>query len=38
MVRNLEAVINSTKLGRDRLEFTLGRVKQMKERRAASKG
>jgi hypothetical protein len=36
--RNLETVIKSTKFGRDRLEFTLGRVKQMKERRAASKG
>jgi len=36
--RNLETVIRSTKFGRDRLEFTLGRVKQMKERRAASKG
>jgi hypothetical protein len=38
MFRNLETVIKSTKFGRDRLEFTVGRVKQLKERRAASKG
>jgi len=38
MFRNLETVIKSTKFGRDRLEFTLGRVKQLKERRAANKG
>ena len=36
MFRNLETVINSTKFGRDRLEFTLERMKQMKGRRAAS--
>jgi hypothetical protein len=36
--RNLETVIRSTKFGRDRLEFTLGRVNQMKERRAANRG
>jgi hypothetical protein len=38
MFRNVETVINSTKLGRDRLEFTLGRNKQMKEQRATSTG
>jgi hypothetical protein len=36
MFRNLETVITSTKFGRDRLEFTVGRAKQMKEQRAAS--
>ena len=36
--RNLETVIKSTKFGRERLAFTMGRIKQLKEQRAAGKG
>jgi hypothetical protein len=34
---NLEKVIESTKFGRERLKWTLGRVETMKQRRAAAK-
>jgi len=33
---NIEKVINSTKFGRERLKFTLGRVQMQQEKRAAA--
>ena len=37
MFRNVEAAINSTEYGRNRLQFTLKRIAMAKERRAAAK-
>jgi hypothetical protein len=37
LFKNIETVINSTKFGRDRLQFTLQRIASVKERMAAAK-